>query len=94
MNELKKFVNSSRFKPYFENYAKEFIVSQQELVADQDRFRRRESVLETIKRRMIAEKSNNNDRYSNSYPDKLDWDQIDYLIRILYLIKKINLNSL
>lgn len=89
-DEMYTFMNSNRFAPYFEEYARNWIYPAQQLAKDTGVQRGRGPQLDQVEQRFLSGEQYGSDKYSNDYPDMSDWDQWDHAARLLYRLGKAN----
>lgn len=93
MNEMKRFVKSDRFRPYFETYAYAWILPQQKAVKHVGTSRGRGPQFITVEERMLVGERSGSDKFSTPYPDKSNWDQMDHCAYAMYGICRANTKS-
>ena len=91
--EFKAFLASDRFKPFFDDYAEQYIYPQQERARAEGSFRARGVGLDHVERRLISGERPGQDKYSCRRPDKSQWDNVDHCALMLYDIREANTKS-
>ena len=93
MTEFKAFLESKRFKPYFDEYASQWIIPQQERARAQGSNRPRGVGLEHVEKRLLSGERPGQDKFSCRRPDKSNWDDIDHCALMLFEIREANTKS-
>ena len=91
--EFKAFLASNRFKPYFDEYASQWIIPQQERARAEGSSRPRGPGLEHVERRLLSGERPGQDKFSCRRPDKSNWDNVDHCALMLFEIREANLKS-
>ena len=91
--EFKAFLASNRFKPYFDEYASQWIIPQQERARAEGSSRPRGPGLEHVERRLLSGERPGQDKFSCRRPDKSNWDNVDHCALMLFEIREANMKS-
>ena len=91
--EFKAFLESRKFKPFFDEYATQYIYPQQERARAEGSYRPRGVGLEHVERRLLSGERPGHDKFSCRRPDKSQWDDIDHCALMLFEIRDANTRS-
>lgn len=91
--ELKGFINSRFFEPYFDQYAKVCIYPQQARAFRSNNSRTRGPGLQTVERRLLQGEQSGDNKFSCPIPDKAGWDNIDHCAYMMYGLRESNRNN-
>ena len=93
MREMTQFLHSNRFQPYFDIYADAWIKPQQKIAQELGTSRGRGPQFVTVEERMLVGERSGSDKFSSTFPNKSEWDQIDHCAYAMYHIARANSKS-
>jgi hypothetical protein len=87
---VKEWMQSSAFKPHFDELYNSLLKPQQERVESQNEVKKQGPQLQIVQAALIDGERHGDERYSSYYIDKQDWTEVDYYALCLYRLRKAN----
>ena len=93
VKKMRKYIQDFKFEFAFVAYVKKHIKSILKKTRNENNVKLKNAKFRIVETRLYVEKKSKNDKYSSSMINKIDWNVIDYQIKLLCDLKYLNIKN-